>query len=330
MGQTINKIDEGLFICGVQALNDDKKLEELGIRCILNVAGEDLYRSYSVTSVIKQFEVKIIGADDHMEYNLSKHFDEIVEFIEAGRKKGGVVVHCAAGVSRASTSACAYLMIKEHWSLHAAYARVRGVRRICRPNPGFWRQLQDLEVVLQLQGFELKPLPENYVFLEQPEPVDDHAEDDDKRRSQTQNRLRDLEEGASRHDMFIAKYLTAVVLPIEGVATEQVADQVRESMFGGILWDRVSAQTTMVTVRAALAASLSADMLASVLETLPGVATATVEGGTGKSPEVVQGTEHLVSQRVQGTSVWSPSGYRQPPSLASRAMEAVIDFVAPL
>ena len=37
------------------------------------------------------------------------HFKEIADFIEEGRKQGGVVVHCAAGVSRASTSCIARL-----------------------------------------------------------------------------------------------------------------------------------------------------------------------------------------------------------------------------
>jgi protein-tyrosine phosphatase len=37
-------------------------------------------------------------------------FDEIVSLIENGRKKGGVLVHCFAGVSRSSTFVISYIM----------------------------------------------------------------------------------------------------------------------------------------------------------------------------------------------------------------------------
>ncbi|CAE7687264.1 mpl1, partial [Symbiodinium sp. CCMP2456] len=106
----------------------------LRIKAILNAAQKNLYEMTAtgkgeddLLQLEKKFEVKIIGADDIEDCNISVHFQEIADFIEAGRKKGGVVIHCAAGVSRASTSCMAYMMIKEHWSLQAAHRRVHAV-----------------------------------------------------------------------------------------------------------------------------------------------------------------------------------------------------------
>ncbi|CAE7711302.1 mpl1 [Symbiodinium sp. KB8] len=147
----------------------------LRIKAILNAAQKNLYEMTAMgkgeddlRQLEKKFEVKIIGADDIEDCNISVHFQEIADFIEAGRKKGGVVIHCAAGVSRASTSCMAYMMIKEHWSLQAAHRRVHAVRSIIHPNSGFWRQLNDLQASLVASGVTLRELPSDYAPPEQP------------------------------------------------------------------------------------------------------------------------------------------------------------------
>ncbi|CAJ1413405.1 unnamed protein product [Effrenium voratum] len=176
-GKSIHRIDEGFYICGVDALHDDKYLHQLGIKCILNAAQDRLYslqphhgrqEGIELAKLPELFEVKIVGADDCEDCNLSMHFQDIADFIEAGRAKGGVVVHCAAGVSRASTSCMAYLMMKEHWKLEAAHRKIHAVRNIVCPNSGFWRQLRDLEASLEAQGIVLRPLPEDWVPPPQP------------------------------------------------------------------------------------------------------------------------------------------------------------------
>lgn len=70
-------------------------------------------RESTLEDLDKHFEVLIVGAEDCSDCNLSEHFEKIAGFMERGRALGGVVVHCAAGISRASTSACAYLMLKD-------------------------------------------------------------------------------------------------------------------------------------------------------------------------------------------------------------------------
>jgi protein-tyrosine phosphatase len=58
---------------------------------------------------------------------------------------GGVLVHCAAGVSRSTSVVLAYLMTRKGMSLADALQFVRKVRPIVSPNPGFLDQLKVLE-----------------------------------------------------------------------------------------------------------------------------------------------------------------------------------------
>eukprot|EP00035_Acanthoeca_spectabilis_P005901 m.118631 g.118631 ORF g.118631 m.118631 type:complete len:328 (+) comp13250_c0_seq2:375-1358(+) len=164
MGLTISKIDDGFFICGVEALENTKRLHQLGITHILNVAQDTLYeRSYRgdmpLWDALKgPFNVKIMNTDDHARQDLSPLFAEMADFIQGGRRDGGVVVHCAAGISRASTTCIAYMMLKEGLSVNAAFRKVFHVRPQVYPNEGFWRQLRDLESVLLEKGHSLRGL----------------------------------------------------------------------------------------------------------------------------------------------------------------------------
>ncbi|XP_021830840.1 dual specificity protein phosphatase 12-like [Prunus avium] len=48
--------------------------------------------------------------------NLLDYLDACVDFIDNGRKKGSVLVHCLAGVSRSASIITTYLMRTEHLS----------------------------------------------------------------------------------------------------------------------------------------------------------------------------------------------------------------------
>jgi hypothetical protein len=43
MGLAVSKVDAGLFVCGVEALNDVERLHRLGITHVLNVGQSTLY-----------------------------------------------------------------------------------------------------------------------------------------------------------------------------------------------------------------------------------------------------------------------------------------------
>ena len=57
--------------------------------------------------------------------------------------KGGVLVHCFAGVSRSVSIVIAYLMCKYKLSFEQALAFVRKMRPIANPNPFFQQQLRN-------------------------------------------------------------------------------------------------------------------------------------------------------------------------------------------
>lgn len=43
---------------------------------------------------------KIINAFDIPSYRMTPHYEEAFRFIDEGLKKGNILVHCAAGISR--------------------------------------------------------------------------------------------------------------------------------------------------------------------------------------------------------------------------------------
>jgi protein-tyrosine phosphatase len=50
-----------------------------------------------------------------------------------------LLVHCAAGISRSSSTVIAYLMKKFGWTYVKAHGFVRGKRPVISPNNGFIR-----------------------------------------------------------------------------------------------------------------------------------------------------------------------------------------------
>lgn len=280
MGNSINKIDEGFYICGVDALRDFERLHSLGVKCVLNAAQEGLYTASAfgqdggnLARIVDIFDVKIIGAEDAEDCNLSIHFSEIADFIEAGRAKGGVVVHCAAGVSRASTSSCAYLMIKEHWDLESAFRRIQTARSFIQPNAGFWRQLRDLEASLKAQGVQFKQLPEDYKPPAQPDGVDeDRMSSPDPLQT-----IRRLDADADNMESFVTQYLTASLTPVESVPTQTVVDQLELDKLTGVKIRNIAVDGNEIRLRAGLVPSLDSKSFKNILMQIPGVSSAIVE-----------------------------------------------------
>jgi hypothetical protein len=287
MGNSINKIDDGFYICGVPALHPYQRLKDLGITSILNAAGADLYRDrlrtitgdYAVIEDLLSdsppFDVKIVGADDAEDYNLSEHFAEIVDFIEAGRRKGGVVVHCAAGISRATTSCCAYLMVKEDWTLDAAFERIHTVRPFVHPNRGFWRQLRDFEASLRRQGKTLKDLPPGYAAPAQPP----GSEESSQPRRPTRAVIEELDRQIAALPSFVTKFLVAQVEPHQGISTKELEATISGKKVDGVKWEAVTAGDTRVVLRAGLVPSMDSKTLHTVLSAVEGVKNVVCEGG---------------------------------------------------
>jgi protein-tyrosine phosphatase len=71
--------------------------------------------------------------------NIARLFNDTYNVISDGLSQGGVLVHCAAGVSRSSSTVIAYLMRKQKMSFNDAFMFVKKRRSVICPNYGFQR-----------------------------------------------------------------------------------------------------------------------------------------------------------------------------------------------
>ncbi|KAM5569281.1 dual specificity protein phosphatase 1-like [Rosa sericea] len=133
------KIEEGLFLGSIGAAHNKDELKKLNITHILTVAGS-LAPAYP-----NEFVYKVLNVVDKESTDLKQHFDECFNYIEEGKRSGGVLVHCFVGKSRSVTIVLAYLMKKHGMSLSEALEHVRSRRPQASPNAGFMSQLQDFE-----------------------------------------------------------------------------------------------------------------------------------------------------------------------------------------
>lgn len=279
MGNSLDRIDQGFYICGVDALRDFERLKEHGITHILNAAKMELYSEREgLTQLRKLFTVKALECQDSEDCNLSVHFQDLADFIEKGREQGGVVVHCAAGISRASTSACAYLMIKEHLSLEAALQKVHSVRKIVHPNFGFWRQLRDLEGVLQLQAVKLQPLDPQMV-QEVAAPGESVADENSPESMLAMagndcdflGLLSELDASITTVQPFTSHFLHARLVLEEGSNPGDVVDRVGKSQAPGVVWHELAVEGNVVCARAKVAPFMDATAFKALLERESGV-----------------------------------------------------------
>nr|UBK24583.1 MKP2 [Chrysanthemum x morifolium] len=137
------QIDEGLYLGSVGAANNKTLLKSLNVTHILTVANS-LPPAYP-----NDFTYKIVDVSDREEVNIAQFFDECFNFINEGKRMGGVLVHCFVGRSRSVTVILAYLMKKHHMSLSEALDLVKSKRSVASPNSGFMLQLQNYEKCLR-------------------------------------------------------------------------------------------------------------------------------------------------------------------------------------
>ena len=111
----MNKICDRLYLGNLKAAQDVRALREAGITHILQVA-EGLTPCFP-----KDFVYKVISIGDTANSSLIRYFPAAISFIQEGIRKGGVLVHCYAGVSRSATCVIAYLMQHKHMDFSEAF-----------------------------------------------------------------------------------------------------------------------------------------------------------------------------------------------------------------
>jgi atypical dual specificity phosphatase len=136
----IAQITPNLFLSRGNVASNRSLLLSKGITCVVNATIELPNFNWPHVEYVK------VPLADMPHSPLSLYFDSIADKIHSvGRKRGAVLVHCAAGVSRSASLCLAYLMKYHRVSLAEAHAWVKARRPVIRPNGGFWRQLIDYE-----------------------------------------------------------------------------------------------------------------------------------------------------------------------------------------
>ena len=158
--ENINKINEKIYLGGIDGAREINYLKQEGITHILSLAG----KIFSINYEKGTFITKIIEIMDFTNENIFKYFKECIQFIENSKK---IYIHCMAGVSRSASIVIAYLMYKEHKKYFQIYSEVKKKRSIIIPNFGFVFQLKYFENLLIENNYDLKKIDfENIDMIE--------------------------------------------------------------------------------------------------------------------------------------------------------------------
>jgi len=121
----VYKVSKRLFIGAYWPRLNFERLKKKGIGAIVNVMEDNLYDPRSIG-----FAYLHEGFPDET-YPSHNSLKEILDFIERNIQNGGVLVHCAMGLSRSAGIILAYLMKKNpSWSWDEALDYVNQSRSI--------------------------------------------------------------------------------------------------------------------------------------------------------------------------------------------------------
>lgn len=138
------QILDHLYMGNQRNADNVELLRRYGITHVLNCAGLrrfDFARSpYPKESGIRGF--LMISAEDSEDFDMARHFDEAMAFIDRAKKsKGKALVHCNLGVNRSGAIVAAYLMAEQKRTLLEVINYLKVKRFVVLSNKGFRRQL---------------------------------------------------------------------------------------------------------------------------------------------------------------------------------------------
>ena len=144
-----DRVRDGLFIGSLRSAQNDFVYKELGIKHVVT-CGRNLRVN---THGVDHLEVAV---EDVEEQPLLPFLETAIKYITEREGKGGVLVHCFAGLSRSATVVLAYLMARHRVRLDTAIEELISVRPAVHPNPGFVNDLVSFD--RQLFGEDARPL----------------------------------------------------------------------------------------------------------------------------------------------------------------------------
>ena len=163
MSSDINLIIPGLWLGSQSYCYND--LVSRGITRVLIIGTDTIMsccRGRCAATTNKKFLVLRIHIKDHENENILNCLNDAINFIDNGINEegahipslGGVLVHCAAGMSRSPAIVIAYLMSKNYGTMEDCFKIVKLQRPTINLNTGFQKQLVLYEKILT---FNRKP-----------------------------------------------------------------------------------------------------------------------------------------------------------------------------
>ncbi len=132
-------IPDLLYLGPVSATSNKAFLEKEGITHVLSVGKAPAAR-------IDGISYEKLSLTDEESSNIDFSVSRACEIIDAAAaSRGKVLVHCVAAISRSPTIIAAYLMKKRGMSLRESLETLVRARDAVSPNPGFLRQLSEME-----------------------------------------------------------------------------------------------------------------------------------------------------------------------------------------
>lgn len=139
-GSEIDKITDKIYLGNYLAAKDKNNLINLGVTHILVVG-------YYLTEYFpNDFVYKTIEIEDNENEDIKNYIIPVIDFIDNGKV---VFIHCRAGVSRSSSFAIAYLMLKMKLGFEEAKQFVKSKRSKIEPIPSFECQLKELNNIFE-------------------------------------------------------------------------------------------------------------------------------------------------------------------------------------
>ncbi|MBW0495894.1 hypothetical protein O181_035609 [Austropuccinia psidii MF-1] len=138
MAENLNQIIPNIFIGDFSASQSITLLEKKNIRSIVSVIKHS-------SSSFPQFDYLNIPIDDNLNTNICQYFDIVTDWIQSKlilQPHFGILIHCAAGVSRSTTLLAAFLMKSKNLSPKDAISLISSKRPQVQPNDFFIYQLE--------------------------------------------------------------------------------------------------------------------------------------------------------------------------------------------
>uniref|UniRef100_A0A6B2LB04 protein-tyrosine-phosphatase n=1 Tax=Arcella intermedia TaxID=1963864 RepID=A0A6B2LB04_9EUKA len=131
-----------MYIGSHAQARDKKKLQEMHITHVVAI-GDALREQFDKVRKEKggELDFKYLVLDCMEGGNLLAYFDDVYKFIEKGKKKGYVLIHCPSGDNRAAVVCASYLMKSLKLSVSDAMEIVKECRPTVSMSEGFIDQL---------------------------------------------------------------------------------------------------------------------------------------------------------------------------------------------